>query len=114
MNSGKTVENDGKHCPACGRDIGLWPVLTAILPTRVRCPHCKTSLAYSNSSRLVFGLLALGLLLGAAAYFLAVWMQIKDRIQFHAAAVGLFVALWLPVEIAVTLLVRQRSNLVRN
>jgi uncharacterized protein (DUF983 family) len=114
MNEGKHVQNDGKHCPACGRDIGLWPVFSAILPSRVRCPHCQASLAYGNSSHLVLGLLVLGVLLGGLAYFLALRLQIKDRIQFHAVAVGLFVMLWLPVEVAVTLLVRRRSVLRRN
>jgi len=114
MNPGKPGENDGKHCPECRRDIGLWAVFSAILPTRVRCPHCKASLAYSNSSRLVVGLLVLGLLLGGLAYFLALRLQIKDRFQFHFVAVALFTVLWLPVEVAVTLLVRQRSVLQKN
>src|SRR5262245_16895655 len=38
--------NDGKHCPACGTDIGFWPVFWASQPDRISCPTCKAHLAY--------------------------------------------------------------------
>jgi hypothetical protein len=38
--------SDGRHCPACKKDIGLWPVFLAVWPTRVKCPHCKSLLRY--------------------------------------------------------------------
>src|SRR5262245_40699918 len=39
---------DGKHCPACGEDIGIWPIASAILPGRAKCPHCGTRLAWNG------------------------------------------------------------------
>jgi len=39
---------DGKHCPECEKDIGVWPVLSAGLPSRVHCPHCHARLTYGN------------------------------------------------------------------
>ena len=45
--------NDGKHCPACGKDIGLWAVLLAAWPSRVRCPHCRARLSYGSCIVLV-------------------------------------------------------------
>jgi hypothetical protein len=46
------VTSDGKHCPACGVDIGIWPVATAVFPSRVRCPHCRSLLAYRGPWRI--------------------------------------------------------------
>jgi len=48
---------DGKHCPACGRDIGLWPVFTAGLPNRIWCPHCSARLSYRGIAGVVVVLL---------------------------------------------------------
>jgi len=39
----------GKHCPACGSDVGWLSVLMAATPTRIRCPHCRTRLGYQAS-----------------------------------------------------------------
>ncbi|MBX9581454.1 MAG: hypothetical protein K2X87_14230 [Gemmataceae bacterium] len=58
---------DGQHCPACGRDIGVWPVFTAGLPNRVRCPHCSARLGYHDIGWVVVVLLLVlaGVLVGA-------------------------------------------------
>jgi hypothetical protein len=45
---------DGKHCPACGRDIGYRSVILATSPMHVRCPNCGASLAYAGSWRVIF------------------------------------------------------------
>ena len=68
---------DGKHCPGCEKDIGVWPVLMAGLPTWVRCPHCRARLSYGNSGLVMavlsafFLLLILGgiIVLATLAYF---------------------------------------------
>ena len=39
----------GKLCPNCNSDIGVQPGTFAGLPTRIRCPHCKSKLKYVNS-----------------------------------------------------------------
>jgi len=42
---------DGKRCPSCQRDIGVWPILTAGLPNRIWCPHCHARLSYRFTSQ---------------------------------------------------------------
>jgi thiol-disulfide isomerase/thioredoxin len=39
---------DGKHCPACGKDIGYRSIVIATLPTQIRCPHCASRLAHDR------------------------------------------------------------------
>jgi hypothetical protein len=110
--------SDGKHCPACEKDIGIWPVLLAGLPTRVRCPHCKTRLTYGNSLLLVLGVVAMASLVGVASYYITASYlgrnsRLSDPAKFYGVAVVLFLGLWLPVEVAFTLYVRNRGVLKR-
>jgi hypothetical protein len=37
---------DGKHCPRCGKDIGGWSIVFAVIPNRLRCPWCKGHIGY--------------------------------------------------------------------
>jgi DNA-directed RNA polymerase subunit RPC12/RpoP len=52
---------DGKHCPACGKEIGVWPVFSAAMPSWIRCPHCKSRLRYRKTAG-VFAIVLVGLL----------------------------------------------------
>ena len=102
---------DGKHCPACGKDIGMLTVMTALWPTRVRCPHCKARLTYTTGGALVLNLLVVLLALGAVAcYVLQRWYSPKAP-QFYFAIAALVVAVWLPVELAATLYMRRYGKL---
>jgi hypothetical protein len=115
--------SDGKHCPACGKDIGIWPVLSAGLPSRVRCPHCKSRLSYgSGLSLLLIALIVLVLVVcvGIASYYLAsqhlaAGSRVSQPIKFYGIVAGVFLALWLPVwlplEIGLTLYIRSRGEL---
>jgi ABC-type arginine transport system permease subunit len=108
--------NGGKHCPACEKDIGLWPVLSAGLPTRVRCPHCKARLTYGNSFLLLLGVVAMVSLVGLMSYYLASHYlvsssRITNPLKFYGVVVALFLGLWIPVEVAFTLYVRSRGVL---
>jgi hypothetical protein len=49
----RLVSRDGKHCPICLIDIGVFAVVKAPLPDRVRCPHCHARLTYLGGKRLV-------------------------------------------------------------
>ena len=66
------AEPDGKHCPACGKDIGFMSVAMAPLPHLVKCRHCKTKLRYLDvfNAYVIFGVISfvVGFLTGWIAY----------------------------------------------
>ena len=103
--------SDGKHCPACGKDIGIWPVLTAGLPNWLRCPHCKARLSYGNSGAVVICLFVLLLVLSAAVFYVIRQRYAANGVQFHLLLAGLVLAAWLPVEFGATLYLRNRGTL---
>jgi DNA-directed RNA polymerase subunit RPC12/RpoP len=105
--------SDGKHCPACGKDIGLWSVLTAGLPTRVRCPHCSTRLSYGGDSTLMICLFAILLAAGAAAFYFARQLHPITQSRFYITLVLLALALMLPVELAATFYLRRHGILIK-
>ena len=41
---------DGKHCPACGNDVGYWAVALGLF--RIRCPHCGAKLHHRLDGRM--------------------------------------------------------------
>ncbi len=102
---------DGKHCPGCGKDIGIWPVLSAGLPSWVRCPHCQARLSYGRSGALVLGLFCLLLLLSICIFYVASQRYAAGGIWFHVFLASLVPLAWLPVEIAATLYLRKRGVL---
>jgi hypothetical protein len=104
---------DGKHCPSCGKDIGLWPIFSAGLPNRVWCPSCKTRLAYRGIAGLVLLLLVLGVALAAACLYLVQQVELTGTAQRAAAFLGLMFALWVPVELVVAVYLRNNKVLDR-
>jgi hypothetical protein len=108
--------SDGKHCPACGKDIGIWPVLSAGLPSRVRCPHCKARLSYGSGFLLVLSVAVLAVCVGVASFYLASHhlaadSRISRPLKFYSILAAVFLALWVPVEIALTVYIRGRGEL---
>lgn len=103
---------DGKHCPACDRDIGIWPVFSAGLPNRIRCPHCPARLRYHETGWVVVVLLFVlaGVIAGAA---LAVEQipGLEPRTR-PVAVVGLMLGAWVVVELAVVHYLRANHRLV--
>ena len=104
--------NDGKHCPACGRDIGLWTVFTAGLPSRIRCPHCRARLGFPQTGVLVAWLIALGLVLSAGAYVFARRLYPVTRLEFHLLAAGLALVLLLAMNLGAAIYLRRTRQLV--
>jgi hypothetical protein len=114
MNDGKhspAGSGDGKHCPACGKDIGIWPILMAGLPSWVRCPHCRARLSYGKTGVLVALLFGLLLLLNGAAFYFARQHYSAHEARFFMVLAVIVVALWLPVELAATLYLRRHGKL---
>lgn len=99
---------NGKVCPACGRDIGVWAIVTAGLPSRIRCPHCRSRLRYDGAVAVVampFAVVVLAALVGHEA-----------AIDVGIARPGLFVAVlllvtWVPVELLLALYLRDHRTL---
>jgi len=103
--------NDGKHCPACGKDIGIWPVLSATLPNRIRCPHCRARLSYENAGALMLNVLLLLIVLCVAMYYLLRQHDRTTGIMFYVHVAALAFLAWLPVELATTFYMRSRGRL---
>jgi hypothetical protein len=107
---------DGKHCPACGQDIGIWAVLFAGLPSRIRCPHCRARLSYGGDLVLVLGVVAVLALTAVGAYHLTAFALgtaavMIDPIRFWGIAIAEMLALAMPLELALTLLIRRHGVL---
>jgi hypothetical protein len=103
--------SDGKHCPACDKDIGIWPVFSAGLPSRVRCPHCKSRLSYGDTGTLVACLAAVVLMVGAGSYFFVGRFYAITRLEFHLLSAVLALALLLALDFAVALYLRNARAL---
>jgi len=104
--------DDGRHCPSCRKDIGLWPVFTAGLPDRIRCPHCRCRLRYENATGVAVLLLAAlaGVVYGAFELSRIVFPSSLGPRNILLAAVA--VAAWIPVEWVVVRFLRARRRLV--
>lgn len=101
----------GKLCPACGKDIGVWPIFSAGLPNRIWCPHCRARLAYRNAWA-VF-LVVLGVMAGvvAAGYYAATALPDARPAVRALAFGGVVLGAWVPVELAVAWFLRQHREL---
>ncbi len=103
--------SDGKHCPGCGKDIGVWPVLVAGLPTWVQCPHCRARLSYGSYGVLVAAMFALLLLLSGVAFYFARKHYAANEVRFLVLLAVILVAVWLPVELLATMYLRRWGKL---
>ncbi len=45
--SGGISVADGRHCPICEKDIGIWPIVYAFTLSCIQCPHCFARLNYA-------------------------------------------------------------------
>jgi hypothetical protein len=104
---------DGKHCPACGKDVGVWPIASAMLPNLIRCPHCRTRLAYRGVGRLLVGLVVLGLALAVGLMLFVAWLPVIHPALRLATFVALLLVAWVPVEVAVAVYLRRHKVLTR-
>ena len=105
---------DGKHCPKCGKDIGVWPVMLAGLPNRIRCPNCRTRLVYRNTLAEFLVLLFIVLPLCVLASFAVVqFLNPYGTNQFDQAVAFLVLLLvaWVPVELVAAIYLRANKVL---
>ena len=105
---------DGKHCPACGKDVGIWPIASALLPNLIRCPHCRTRLVYRDTGRLLVGLVVLGLALVTGIILLIPWLLPDTHPAVRLAAfVAILLVVWIPVELWAAAYLRRNKVLSR-
>lgn len=99
---------NGKQCPACGKDIGVWAIVAAGLPSRIRCPHCRTLLRYDGT----YALMALPF----AIVMLSALVVHEVAVDVGIARPGLVVVIqvlltWVPVEFLLALYLRDHRKL---
>lgn len=99
---------DGKHCPNCGKDIGIWPVFTALGPNLIWCPHCKTRLRYRKTRTVIAVLFAVGIVIAVCVFVVVQTLEIAWPRAVWAAIVLLS---WVPVELVLTWFLRNRRRL---
>jgi hypothetical protein len=100
---------NGKLCPACGKDIGIWAIFAAGLPSRIRCPHCRTLLRYQGGVAIValpFAVVILAAIIGHEA---AVDLGVPRPSIFTALMV---LVTWVPVELLLALYLRDHRTLL--
>lgn len=99
---------DGKHCPACKVDIGVWPVFSAVMPHLIRCPQCKARLVYQDTWLVTVVLILLGAGIAVAGYFIAGYF--RELPHLLSFTIFMFVA-WVPVELVVAWYLRANKVL---
>lgn len=104
---GDTMQ-DGKHCPMCKADIGIWPIFSAGFPTRIRCPKCFANVGYQR----IWGEVIVIVLLMTAAFVGALFTagMFGSSYQF-AVFVIVLLGIWVPVEFLIALYLRANKKL---
>jgi hypothetical protein len=104
------ASSDGKHCPACGTDVGFWRVFFA-LPDRIWCPGCGSRLAYRQIGLLVLLVAAfVTSLIAIGVPLVLTWYEEFTYLLLYLACV--FVAC-VPLGLAVTWYMREYKILER-
>jgi len=92
----------------CGRDIGVWPVFSALWSSLIWCPHCKTRLRYRKTGIIIGALFAVGLIVAVCAFVVVQSLEIAWPRAVWAAIVLIS---WVPVELVLTWFLRNRRQL---
>lgn len=83
------------------------------MPTRVACPHCKARLQYADTGVVVATLVALLLTCAAGAFFFVLRFYPLVRYEFAFYWAALILVIWLPLELAVAIYLRN-AKVLRN
>lgn len=111
---------DGKLCPECNQDIGLWAIIKLSWPTKLKCPHCGTKLRYTPWQipfvvlSVIVYLLVVALVISLIYLIIANHFALMSRpnIIWVGGVICLFnVALWVLFEIMIANRLRNYSKL---
>ena len=61
----------GRHCPACGEDVGWAAGLKSLWPMTLTCPYCDRDLAYVDTRNVIIAIVLAAVVLCFASYSLA-------------------------------------------
>lgn len=103
------MNRQGKDCPKCGKDIGVWVILKAPVPGTLKCKHCGTKIAYESKGwpmLIVFALVYFALL----AWLIGI-SGLRDHLNFFVF-IALIFALWMPFELVIIKILRGHHKLV--
>jgi uncharacterized protein (DUF983 family) len=99
---------EGKHCPNCGKDIGVWPIFSASWPSFIWCPWCRSRLRYRKTSVVMAALVAILIAIAAIAFILVSSLATSWRMPIWAMVM---IISWVFVQLAVTWFLRNRREL---
>jgi len=99
---------NGKTCPACGKDIGVWAIVAAGLPSRIRCPHCRTLLRYDGA--LVLMALPFAIVIASALILHEVAVDVGVPSP-GLLIIVLVLVTWVPVEFLLAMYLRDYRTL---
>ena len=99
-------------CPNCSKDIGFLAVFKATLPTMIKCPSCKTAVAYKPFPWLIVIVLV-------SLYATLLYFSFTELTQFISgfisreflARVFAAIGLWVPFELGITICLRKMCTL---
>ncbi len=106
------MNEQGKLCPKCGQDIGIWTIIKALWPTMLSCPHCKAAIRYDNSG---WGLITVGIIfclpiLSILAANIDFFAMSFVALLFTASIISLLI--WLPMELFMVFYLRRNQKLI--
>ena len=107
------MNKQGKQCPSCKRDIGIWTVLKAPLPTMMRCPHCKAPIQYDEAGGGV--IIIVIVMIMPVIYIIGSSMDFIYTMNPIALAIvvgGIGVLIWLPFELLMVFYLRKNQKLI--
>lgn len=102
----------GKLCPVCQKDVGIWSIIKAPLPSQIHCPHCASRLKYRGNH---LPMIALSIVAFLAILFVVVSAtNIIHTMASWLAAILISLLcgmLWLPFELFFALYLRSKFKL---
>ncbi len=107
------MSEQGKKCPNCDRDIGLWAIIKAPVPSMMRCPHCKSPIQYDEAGwGLIFILLVICLPIFSIVFSGMPSLYTMGTIKMSVVVVLISLLIWLPFELILALYLRKNQKIV--
>jgi len=104
----------GKNCPNCSKDIGIMAIVKAGLPSRMKCPHCRTSVLYKPFPWVFTTFLVILFFIILITLIPVTYIPSFESLSGLAPFVRIMLIglLWLPFEVILGLYIRKKCQLV--